>query len=234
MHLSQLLDAVAVTRVLIADDYPLFRDGLRAAIAATPDLHLVCEAPSGEDAYALVRTFHPDVVLLGDGMPGLPTPDLVRLLAQHYPTVRVLLLVHPAHVAQTPQLRQLPLRGCLLKSEPTERILQALRTVAQGACAWSEGLMQQSTSVQAAADGLTEREREVVRLLAEGHKNKAIARALQMSEATVCFHLSNVYAKLQLSRAEVIAWAVRQGRAAVPAAAQPTRWADLDTELPVS
>lgn len=205
-------------RVLLVDDHPVVRDGLRSNLVDEPTVEVVGEAASGEEALALVAALQPDVVLMDVRLPGLSGLEATRLLADTHPEVRVVMLTifdEPAYFAEA--LRS-GARGYLLKNSSPELILWAILAAAQG-CAVVPASLLQGVAAQAPAPGprggaeqLTQREMEVLRLLADGCGNKAIAARLGLAEPTVKKYMQSVIGKLGVSdRTQAATLAVRLG-----------------------
>ncbi|WP_114906248.1 response regulator [Ornithinimicrobium murale] len=193
-------------RVLLVDDHPVVRSGLRAVLEATDRVEVVGEAASGEQALALVPGAEPDVVLmdlnLGGGMDGVTTTT--RILGAGPTTAgaarppAVLILTTYDHDADIVRAVEAGASGYLLKDASPEAIADAVAAAARGETVLASGLAQRLVSRMRAPSEptLTPREREVLRLVAEGSSNRAIAKALFVSEATVKTHLVHAYEKL--------------------------------------
>ncbi|HET8626993.1 MAG TPA: response regulator transcription factor [Thermomicrobiales bacterium] len=196
----------AVIRVALADDQRLLRDGLRIIIEAAPDLRLVGEAADGVAAVELAEREWPDVLLMDIRMPRLDGIAATERVRRAVPTCRVLLLT----TYDTPETVVDGLRagaaGYVLKDCSAEELCAAIRAVARGqqvvqgqaAAALLAGLAAPAAPAGGpdAALGLTEREREVLRLVAQGRNNAEIAAALFVGEATVKTHINHLFAKL--------------------------------------
>lgn len=186
-------------RVLVVDDHPLFRDGLAGLLATVDDVEVVGSAGEGETAVRLAADLSPDVVLMDLNMPGLPGLEAIRRIArsEHPPAVLVLTMVDDDDAVAAAM--QVGARGYLLKGAVQEEVLAALRTVAAGGAVLGEGAARRflSGGGRPVAD-LTEREAEVLALIADGRSNAEIARTLGVSLKTVQNHVSHVLAKLQV------------------------------------
>ncbi|MFF4732675.1 response regulator [Streptomyces mirabilis] len=207
----------APLRVLIADDHTVVRAGLRALLAGEPDLDVIAEAGSGEEAVRLGARLTPDVVLMdlrfagpGQGIDGV---EAARRLGARAPGVAVVMLTSYAGRADVVRALEAGARGYVLKAGPPEELFQAVRTAAAGSMGLAAEIVGELVGqVVNPEQDLSHREIEVVRLLAEGHSNRAIAEALYLSEATVKTHLVRVYRKLKVdNRAAAVSEAVRRG-----------------------
>lgn len=214
----------ARTRIVIVDDHPLFRDGLRRLIETDPHLEVVGEPGDGATAVEQARAFAPDLMLLDVSMPGTTGIDVMRQMALAAPKTRVLLLTAGIDSAELREALRLGARGLLLKTARSAIILKAIRAVAAGEH-WV-GREVVNELAQAVADlregrpgvaehrRLTPREREVLRSAVEGLANKDIAVRLSISEHTVKHHLTKIFEKTgQASRVELVVYAIQQGLA---------------------
>lgn len=196
-------EASTSVRVLLVDDHPVVRSGLRAVLEATGRVEVVGEAASGEQALALVPSTSPDVVLmdlsLGAGMDGVATTT--RILtggSAGEQTPAVLILTTYDHDADIMRAVEAGAAGYLLKDASPETIADAVAAAARGETVLASGLAQRLVSrMRAPAEPtLTPRELEVLKLVAQGAGNRAIAKGLFVSEATVKTHLVHAYEKL--------------------------------------
>ena len=195
-------------RVLLADDHPVWRRGVRALIDAEPDMEVVSEAADGDDALAKIRSGGIDVAVLDMEMPRMSGVEVARRVQQEELPVRVLALSSYDDAAFVSGLLASGAAGYLTKEKPPALIIEAVRAVARGEGRW---FVQPRLPHDPAPD-LSDREREVVTLLAEGHSNGTIAERLFISENTVRNHLANSYSKIGVTSArEAIAWAWRNG-----------------------
>ena len=201
--------AATQTKILIADDHPVVRIGLRNMLQADPQLKVVAEAKDGIEALHMVRTLHPDIMLLDLAMPKMPGMEALReLLSENSSTpTRTIVLTGLIDKRQILEALQLGARGVLLKDAAIEHLSSCIRAVVQGQY-WLEGRPVQNL-VQVLRDlaaqtappprktfGLTARELEVVALITEGSTNKHIAQTFGISEETVKRHLTNIFNKL--------------------------------------
>ncbi len=211
-------------RIVIADDHPIFRDGLRRLLEAEPDLKVIGEASDGAEAVRLARQMKPDILLLDLAMPKHPGLEALRDLSVGSSTpVRVILLTAAAEKSQIVEALQLGARGVVLKDSATQLLLKAIHTVMSGEY-WvgresvSNLVQYLRTLVQSSSDearqkkfGLTPRELEIVAAVVAGYSNKEIAEYFKISEDTVKHHLSNIFDKLGVStRLELALFAVNQ------------------------
>lgn len=201
-------------RVLIADDHLLFRDGLRALLLSADDLELVGEATTGEEAIALASQAQPDVILMDIQMPGLNGVDAARRIVQMSPHIGILMVTMFADDASVFLAMRAGARGYLLKGANHSEMLRAIRAVGSGEAIFSPAiavrLMDFFNNAHPATPPqlfpeLSEREREILHLIAQGRKNAEIAQHLVLSEKTVRNHVSNILSKLQVAdRAQAI------------------------------
>jgi len=201
---------VSETRILLVDDHPLVRDGLRARLEAAPRLRVVGEAGSSQEAIDQAGACRPDLVLMDVNMKGGSGIEATARLLEHYPGIAVLILsMHdkPEYVAQAMQAGA---RGYVLKDAPGKDIVLAIDTVMGGGIYYSAALARQLASPAAPDNVLTGREQEVLNHIAAGQSNKQIARVLDLSVRTVETHRLNIKRKLGIEgQAELIRFAVR-------------------------
>lgn len=200
-------------RVLIADDHPVFRFGLRALLQAEPGFDVVGEATSGEQAMELAAALEPDIILMDINMPGINGIEATRNILRERPNIGVLIITMFDDDTLFAAVRA-GARGYLLKGAEGEETLRAIRAVANGEAIFSPSIAQRltqffNTSASTASvpefPQLTEREREVLTFIAEGYTNTAIAERLTLSPKTVRNHVSNIFSKLQVAdRAQAI------------------------------
>jgi len=210
-------------RVLIADDQEMIRSGLRLILAAEPDIDVVAEVSDGHDAVAAARRLRPDVTLMDIRMPRLDGLQATRqLLADNAPPTRVVVLTTFDIDAYVYEALRAGASGFLLKNAPAEELVQAIRVVASG-----EGLLDPAVTRRVIEEfartpaqtqpppelaNLTERELEVLHLVARGLSNAEIATRLHVSEATVKTHVARMLSKLRLrDRVQAVVYAYERG-----------------------
>ncbi len=199
--------------VVIADDHPLVRSGLRTVLATAPGIEVVAEASTGAEAVAAATSILPDVVVMDLQMPETNGIDATRQIVTATPNVAVLVLTMFEDDASVFAAMRAGARGYLLKGAEQDEIIRAIHAAAHGEAIFGPAIAQRVIdyfafpgSVQASAfPELTEREREVLDLIAAGQNNQAIARTLVISPKTVANHVSNIFAKLHVAdRAQAI------------------------------
>jgi NarL family two-component system response regulator LiaR len=200
-------------RVLLVDDHELVRAGLRTFLQLQPDMAVVGEASSGEQALALVAGLAPNIVLLDLVLPGMSGVDTARRLGVAHPEVKVVVLTSFAGQESVLPAVRAGVAGYLLKDVGPAELADALRSVHAGGSPLHPAVAATVLRpVNATADPLTPREREVLRLIARGLSNRLIARELVLSEKTVKTHVSAVLAKLGVTdRTQAALLAVREG-----------------------
>ena len=205
-----MTEAVEI-RILLVDDHPLVRDGLRARLEAAPRLRVVGEAGSSQEAIEQAGACRPDLVLMDINMKGGSGIDATARLLRHYPGIAVLILSMHDKPEYVTQAIQAGARGYVLKDAPGKDIVLAIDTVMGGGIYYSAALARQLASPAAAGDILTAREQEVLQHIAGGESNKQIARALDLSVRTVETHRLNIKRKLGIEgQAELIRFAVQR------------------------
>ena len=211
------------TRILIADDHPIFRDGLRRLLESEREFKVIGEACDGVEAVNMVRQLKPEILLLDLAMPRRPGLEALREMSTESSSVRVILLTAAAEKDQIVEALQLGARGVVLKDSATQILLKSIRAVMNGEY-WVgresvSNLMQYlRTMVEASSNeprkknyGLTPRELEVISAVVAGYANKEIAQHFKISEDTVKHHLSNIFDKVGVStRLELALFAVNQ------------------------
>jgi DNA-binding NarL/FixJ family response regulator len=212
-----------VIRVLIADDQVLVRAGFRAILEMEEDLEVVGEAVDGGEAVSVARALRPDVVLMDVRMPGVDGIEATRQLLRDGDAPRVLMLTTFDLDEYVYEAMKAGASGFLLKDALRDQLVSAVRTVAAGDALMAPALVRRliedyvrrpapSSGPPAELDALTEREREVLMLIARGLSNREIARRLFLSEATVRSHVTHILAKLGLrDRVQAVVLAYETG-----------------------
>jgi two-component system NarL family response regulator len=210
------------TRVLIADDHALFRRGLNMVLEPESGIEVVAEAEDGEEAVAVAESETPDVVLMDVRMPRVSGIEAARRLREVLPSVKILMLTVSDEEEDLYEAIKAGANGYLLKEISIEEVAEAIRSVVNGQSLISPSmaskLLSEFTTLSRRAEGrqlpvprLTERELQVLKLVAQGLSNRDIAEQLFISENTVKNHVRNILEKLQLhSRMEAVVFAVRE------------------------
>jgi len=205
-------------KILIADDHPVVREGLAAMLSREADIDVVGEAADGQEAVDRVGSLRPDIVLMDLQMPRLNGVDAIRQIRERHPEVQMIVLTTYSDDDSIFQGIAAGARGYLLKDAPRDELFRAVRAVARG-----ESLLQPAVATKLldrfsrgktapAQDALTERELDVLRLLAKGSANKEIGNKLHISESTVKTHVANIFQKLDVSdRTEAVTVALTRG-----------------------
>jgi two-component system, NarL family, nitrate/nitrite response regulator NarL len=198
----------APIRILIADDHPIFRDGLRRLLEAEAGLSVVGEAADGAEAITLVGQLQPDILLLDLAMPRVPGMDALRELAAGKHSVRTILLTASVERPQIVEALQLGARGVVLKESATQVLLKSIATVMAGSY-WvgresvpdlKELVLDSVAPEQPGGNyGLTRREMQMVAAIVEGSSNREIAQKFSVREDTVKHHLTSIFSKLGVS-----------------------------------
>ena len=198
--------------ILIADDHPIARSGIRSALESAPDMLVVGEAQDGNEAQKLMAELRPDVLLLDLKMPGLSAFEIHEWARAHYPkTVTIILTAHDRDFYLAGMM-EAGTAGFLTKSERAEDLITGIRRAAHGESLFTQEQLERVLHWQA-TDGrkwksLTKREQDILRLLAEGLSNADIAKAMGITSKTVAYHITNILEKLEVrSRQEAVAWA---------------------------
>jgi two-component system, NarL family, response regulator NreC len=212
---------VSQIRILLADDHGVVRKGLRYLLQKSPDVEVVGEAADGREAVAMALELNPDVVVMDVAMPHLNGVDATSQIVRKNPKIRVIILSMYSDETYLTRALTAGAKGYLLKDSAESDLLRAVQTVSQGRTffspAISEALLEdylrqlQQRGLQDSYELLTDREREVLQLLAEGKSNKDAAALLDLSLYTVETHRANLMQKLNLhNTAEIVLYAVRK------------------------
>ena len=213
---------MARLRLLVADDHPIVRHGLRKIVEAQPDWEIVGEASDGQDAVQQTLRLRPDVAIVDIGMPIVDGIEATRQISQRCPDVQVLILSMHADEAYVVRSLQAGAKGYLLKDSAGADLIQAVAAAAQGKSFFSPAVARvmlddymRHLAEQGKTDpyeSLSERERQIFHLIANGQSNKEIASLLNLSPRTVETHRANILEKLHLHSAiELVLYAVRKG-----------------------
>nr|WP_202446807.1 response regulator transcription factor [Streptomyces sp. SID5468] len=210
-------EAAAVVKVVIVDDHPLFRSGLRAALESTPDIRVVAEAETAGAVADAVARHGPDVVVMDLTLPDASGIEVTRRLVAADPGLPVLMLTMSDDDGSLLAALQAGARGYLVKGAGREEVLSAVRTVAAGGAVFGKGTAERIAALLAGErrrsaerlfPALTARESEVLDLVARGYDNRRIARELVVAEKTVRNHVTRIFEKLHVAtRAEAVALA---------------------------
>jgi DNA-binding NarL/FixJ family response regulator len=201
-------------RVLIADDHPIFRDGLRVLLGSVSEIEVAGEAATGDETIAQAAALQPDVILMDLQMPGCNGIEATRRIVRTSPHIGILVLTMFEDDDSVFAAMRAGARGYLLKGADQAEILRAIQAVSSGEAIFSPAIARRlmhyfatllSSSTPQAFPELTEREREVLSLIAQGRSNAEIANRLVLSAKTVRNHVSNILNKLQVvDRAQAI------------------------------
>jgi DNA-binding NarL/FixJ family response regulator len=208
-------------RVLLTDDHTLFRQGIRTLLSAEPDIEVTAEAANASDAVALSRETRPDVVLMDIGMAGLSSFEATRQIRKERPETRVVFLSMYDDDDYLAECVDMGANGYILKESPADQLVTAIREVHRGGSYLSPRLLTRLVDgFRSHADGaarpsrfgtLTKREREILKLLAEGKSVKDIAASFELSVKTVEAHKFNLMRKLDLhNKAQLVQYAIQK------------------------
>ena len=212
----------AVIRILLVDDHAIERQGVRSLLNAQPDMTVVAEAPDGLDALQLVGSSAPHVIVTETIMPRMNGLELTAQVLRRYPHIKVLALTRNERKDCVLRLVQAGATGYLLKTVTTEELVSAVRAVVGGAQVLQPAALEavlhdylqrvHDPAAHRSADELTAREREVLKLIAEGNTNQDIAGLLCLSRKTVETHRGNIMEKLNLHKVtDLVKYAIREG-----------------------
>ncbi len=205
-------------RVVLVDDHAILREGLRSLLALQEDIEVVGEAGDGASALELIGRVKPDVVVMDVAMPGMDGLEATRRVKADFPETRVLILTQHDNREYVFSLLQAGAVGYILKKSGGAEVIHAIRSTAAEGAFLPPGIAREvmerfiQRPPEEGQPRLTEREKEVLRLIAEGKTNKEIAEILFLSVKTVMAHRANIMEKLDLhSRTELVKYAIRQG-----------------------
>lgn len=200
--------------VLLADDHPIVRSGIRSEIARHADIEVVGEAVNGDEALSLSEIMQPDVLVLDIGMKGMKAVHVLRTMRERELLTRVLILTSYGDAENVRGMLKAGARGYALKDEQPATIVEAIRTVAEGRTWLSAAVVQllPDSLARGESKSLTASEMEVLRLVARGKKVEDICEELGIAERTVRYRLRCIYDKIGVNtRSEAIAWAAQRG-----------------------
>lgn len=201
-------------RLLICDDHPVVRSGLRGMLESQPDLEVVAEAANGDEAVSLTRHYHPDVVLMDLRMPKMDGVAATERIKTERPNAKVLILTTYETDADIVRAVAVGALGFLLKDAPEERIFSAIRDVARGDSPLAPSVAARLVERMRGDNDnvLSPREVEILQLVSQGINNKGIANQLWISEATVKSHLTRIFDKLDaVDRTSAVTTALKRG-----------------------
>ncbi|MEW6033361.1 MAG: response regulator transcription factor [Chloroflexota bacterium] len=212
-------------RVLIADDHAMVREGIRMILAAQPSIEVVGEAADGLQAIERTRELAPDIVLMDVAMPGLGGLEATLEVRKLYPRTRILVLSQYDNKEYVFRFLKAGASGYILKSAAGKELVSAIQSVHEGgsfldpsiAPTVIEGYVKGDAGVESAYEELTDREKQVLKLIAEGYTSRQIADALVISVKTVMAHRASIMEKLNIhNRTELIKYAIRKGLITMP------------------
>ncbi len=219
-------------RILIADDHPLFRDGMHGLLDAVPDMEVVGEAATGDEVVVQAASLQPDIILMDIKMPGQNGIVATREILAHHPQIGILIVTMFEDDDSVFAAMRAGARGYVLKAASHEEILRAIRGVNNGEAIFGPGIARRligffagspaaaPTAPPRAFPELSDREDAILRLIAQGRSNHEIANVLALSVKTVQNHVSNIFGKLQVAdRAQAVIRAREAGLGADQAAA---------------
>lgn len=198
-------------RILSVDDHPLLREGLMAIINSQDDMNLIAEASSGKEGIEQFRKYLPDVTLMDLRLPDMSGIDAVIAIRGEFPRARIIILTTSEGDVEVGRALAAGVKGYVLKSMVRKELLDVIRLVHAGKTRLSPAIAEQIAE-HYGDDSLTQREVEVLRLAANGYRNKQIAYELDITEETVKFHIKNILSKLAANdRTHAVTIAIKRG-----------------------
>ena len=214
-------DMLMDTKVLLADDHAILRDGLRMVLEAQQGITVVGEAEDGRQALEMVERLHPDVVVMDIAMPNMNGLEAARQIKRRWPDVRIVILTMHENQQYLTQIVKVGASGAVLKRSAGTELVSAIKAAARGESYFSPsiaGMLLEDYRARLTQEApeetevLTEREREVLQLIAEGKTNQEIAEILTLSIKTVQTHRAHILEKLDVhDRTDLVKYAIRQG-----------------------
>ncbi len=209
-------------KVLVVDDHTILREGIRVLLEAQPDIEVVAEASNGREAVDRVRALSPDVVLMDIGMPSMNGLEATRQIRKYNPDTQVVVLTMHDNEEYIFQILNAGAAGYVLKRAAAKDLVSAIRSVYQGGSFLHPTIAKKlirdylrrvgDDSDKLICDGLTDREREILKLIAEGNTSQQIADVLCLSVKTVQTHRTHIMDKLDIhDRTELVKYAIRKG-----------------------
>lgn len=212
-----------IIRVLVVDDHAIIRKGMKAVLELVPDIELAGEAVNGKQAVKMEQELIPDVILMDLMMPEMDGIECIKQIKTQHPKARILVLTNFAGEDMIFPAIKAGAMGYHLKDSSPEALIEAIRQVSRGVASLHPSIakkvldeLHNADKQSAPGESLTQREMEVLRMIAQGYENKEIGEKLVISEATVRTHVSNILGKLHLaSRTQAALYALREGLASL-------------------
>ncbi|KLU62522.1 transcriptional regulatory protein DegU [Peptococcaceae bacterium CEB3] len=212
---------MATIRILLVDDHTIFRAGVRVLLEMQPDFKVIGEAEDGVEAITLVRELHPDIVLMDIAMPGVDGLSAARQIKETQPAAKIILLTQHENKEYIQPALKIGAAGYVLKRAAADELVMAIRTVHQGKSFLDSNVtstiladyrQEARSGTETDYEKLSEREREILVMLAHGYSNRQIGELLQISPKTVDFHRTRIMKKLGVKgRVALAQYALRHG-----------------------